>query len=453
MIPEEFLKRMKDLLGEEYPAFYRALGEEDAHGLRVNRQKTDDKRVLETLGFSPEPLSFVSGGYLVPPGERPGILPQHHAGMYYLQDPSAMATVAAAPVRPGMRVLDLCAAPGGKSTQLSALIGATGILVSNEIVPSRARTLVGNMERLGVRNAVVLHHDPAGIASLFDRYFDFVLVDAPCSGEGMFRKYPEAGTEWSPENVRMCAARQREILEEAVKTVAEGGYLLYSTCTFSREENEENVVAFLSTHPEFVPEPLSPAVEAVTVPGVCAAGEETVLRFCRRYYPHRSPGEGQFMALFRRIAGGRGGCLYRDASLPLSKRDAENIRAALSSLMRDPPDGRLVGENIVALPEGFSLPPRGVFMGGVCLGNQSGSIFTPHHQCFSAYGKEMANRLDMTPDDPRVAAYLRGEEIPAPGVAAGFCAVLLCGAPLGGGKVSNGRLKNRYPKGLRLPPV
>lgn len=453
MIPEAFCKRMQDLLGGEYPDFYRALQEEDTHGLRVNRQKTEEEIVLATLGFSPTPLSFVPGGYLVPAGERPGALPQHHAGMYYLQDPSAMATVAAAPVAPGMRVLDLCAAPGGKSGQLAERIGPRGVLVSNEIVPARARVLVGNLERLGVRNTVVLHRDPAGIASLFDRYFDFVLADAPCSGEGMFRKYPEAGEEWSPENVLLCAARQRDILHEASKTVAEGGYLLYSTCTFSPEENEENVVAFLASHPDFTPEPLSPAVEAVTAPALPLPGREAALRFCRRYYPHLAPGEGQFMALFRRTAGGRGECRYRDASLALPKRDAEKLRAALRALLKDPPEARLVGENLVAVPDGFPIPPGGVFMGGVCLGNANGSVFMPHHQCFSAFGKEMPNRLDLSPEDGRVQAYLRGEEIPAPEAGAGYCAVLLCGAPLGGGKVSGGRLKNRYPKGLRLPPA
>ena len=232
MIPEAFLHRMRAQLGAAYPTFLQAMEDMPVRALRLNPLKHAEFSVLADI--QTKPLPFSGGGYIFS-CEGIGRHPMHHAGAFYVQDPSAISTVSAAAhvLKPGMRVLDLCAAPGGKSTQLAGILDGTGMLVSNEISRDRCRILRQNIERMGVRNAVVTSMDSSKIAETFPSFFDFVLVDAPCSGEGMFRKYPEAVQEWSVENVAMCAARQKEILENAAKTVAGGGYLLYSTCTFS----------------------------------------------------------------------------------------------------------------------------------------------------------------------------------------------------------------------------
>ena len=451
MIPEELLKRMERMLGEEYPAFLSALGEPSEHALRINRHKTAPGLLLPLLPFAPEPLPFTDVGYRIPPGERPGAHPLHHAGAYYMQDPSAMATVAALPFDlTGMHVLDLCAAPGGKSTYLADLIGEGGQLFSNEIVPSRARILLGNIERMGIGNTAVLSLDPRAVAALFDRYFDLTVVDAPCSGEGMLRKYREAAEEWSPAGVTAAAERGRLILHEAAATVREGGYLLFSTCTFSEEENEATVTEFLKTHRDFALVPVAPAVAAVTKDGIGGGGRPDEIALTRRFYPHVFPGEGQYIALLRRMGGGVGGPTFRETMRPLSGREESAVRAPLTELMTDPPSRLLpVGETVLAVPEGMPLPPRGLLRAGIALGTRSGKLFLPHHHAASALGKRFRNRLDLALGDPRLAAYLRGEEIEADPALRGFTAVLAAGIPLGLAKCSGGRAKNHYPKGLR----
>ena len=451
MIPQEFFSRMEGLLGGAYHDFCDALVAPDTHALRVNTRKITPERLLPLLPFAPTPLSFTDRGFLIPDGERAGNLPLHHAGAYYVQDPSAMATVAALPFPlEGLRVLDLCAAPGGKTTALADRIGEDGLLVSVEIVASRARALLSNVERMGLANTVVLNTDPPTVASMFDRYFDLVVVDAPCSGEGMFRKYPEAAAEWSPEGVEAAAARGRLILDDAAKTLAEGGYLLFSTCTFSEEENEEAVTAFLKSHPDFELAALSPAVTAITAEGIHRAGRPEDIALTRRYYPHLAPGEGQYIALLHRKAGGRGDVLYREAPCRPDKKAEAELRAALAEIL-DLPDGRLYigGENAYLLPASLPLPPRGLLRAGVALGARSGRVFIPHHHAAMALGNRFRTKLSFAIDDPRVAAYLSGAEVDADAALRGFAAVLLEGIPTGLVKCSQGRAKNHYPKGLR----
>lgn len=451
MIPEPFLARMRDLLGAEFSDFSAALSAPARHALRINRGKTEPSALLPLLPFSLAPLSFCPDGYLIPEGERAGIHPLHHAGAYYMQDPSAMATVSALPFSlSGMRVLDLCAAPGGKTSGLADAIGEDGILYSNEIVPSRARILLGNVERLGLRRVAVLSEDPREVAAQFDRYFDLAVVDAPCSGEGMFRKYPDAAAEWSPRGVEAAAARSRLILEEAAKTVREGGYLLYSTCTFSEEENEETVCAFLASHPDFSLIPVRAEVAAVTADGIVRAGRPAEIALARRFYPHRAEGEGQFIALLRRTAGGFGGILFREERIAFPKGEEAPVRAALGELLTLPPS-RLhpTREGYAAVPEEMPLPPRGLVRAGVLLGTLSGKIFTPHHAAAMALGRDFHRRLSLPLDDARLLAFLRGEEIAAEGAASGYTALLAAGIPTGLLKCSGGRGKNHYPKGLR----
>ena len=271
VIPEQCLSRMREMPDLDFSAFEQALETPAVRALRVNPIKATAENLIPLLPFSVNPLPFGHDAYYAPE-DKVGALAAHHAGMFYMQDPSAISTVCAAHVQEGMRVIDLCAAPGGKSTQLAAAIGDQGVLVSNEYVSARCRILQGNVERIGARNTVVTNLDTGVLADFYGAAFDLVVADAPCSGEGMFRKYEVATTEWSPENVALCAKRQWEILQNAAALTAPGGRLLYSTCTFSLEENEQNIDKFLDTYPDFSLLPVQKDIAAITADGVCYAG-------------------------------------------------------------------------------------------------------------------------------------------------------------------------------------
>ena len=287
MLPEGFILRMQSLLGEEYAAFSASFDRPLCTGLRLNPLKTGFTGDLSRFSLSPVP--WCPTGYVYDAASRPGLSPYHAAGLYYLQEPSAMAPAELLDPQPGERVLDLCAAPGGKSTQLAGKLQGRGLLVCNEINAKRAKILAGNIERLGIANALVLNEHPKKLEARFEGYFDKILVDAPCSGEGMFRKEEAAVTDWSPEAVQMCARRQGEILDCAAGLVRPGGRLVYSTCTFAPQEDEEAVQAFLERHPDFVPEP-------VEVPWFEESGPAMY-----RMWPHRLLGEVHFAAVLRRM--------------------------------------------------------------------------------------------------------------------------------------------------------
>ena len=450
-VPSKFLARMEKLLPrDQYAAFCAALDAPAVRALRINTVKAEADRVLPLLPFAATPLPFAENAFYAT-GDKVGALPCHHAGMIYMQDPSAISAVAALEVEKGLRVLDLCAAPGGKSTQLAAAIGEAGVLVSNEYVPARCRILQGNVERMGLANTVVTSLSADALADFYGEFFDLVVVDAPCSGEGMLRKYEVAGEEWSEENVRLCAARQREILESAVRCVAPGGRLLYSTCTFSPEENEQNVAWLLDTYPEFTLIPVRGEVAAVTADGISVNGRD--LSLCRRFYPHLSPGEGQFLALLVRRTDAEAAPKKPHPLHALDKNDAAAVQKFLQDTLLTPPAGDLVLlRDTVYLAPHFPIPTRGVFAPGVAVGEFVKGRVVPHHHFFSAYGKLFCRKLDLCATDPRVGKYLRGEEIDCPELSRfsnGYACVFFEGAPLGGGKAVDGKLKNHYPKGLR----
>lgn len=432
------------MLWDEYDEFIAALEDGEAvRALRVNNLKCTPEAFEENCSFKTEPLEAVDGAYRFYE-EKVGGDPLHHAGAYYVQDPSAMMPVYAARsyIWPGMRVLDMCAAPGGKTSQLASLLHGEGVLVANEKVTSRARILQGNVERMGVKNAVVLNLGPEAIAENYRDYFDFVLCDAPCSGEGMFRKYDNAGDEWSEENVLLCAARQREILSCAAKAVAENGYLMYSTCTFAKEENEEVIRHFLSKHSDFEAVHVSEDVQAITV-----AGEN--LPEGRRFYPHRSAGEGQFLCLLHRIDGEKADYSAKNNLTKLSKEERKVCEAFLKDTLGYIPEGLYTLRGTVVLCDEELAAPDGTFSCGVSLGEVTKGRLVPHHHFFSAYGGEMLRRAELQVGDPRVEKYLRGEGIPCE-IENGWCAVTVGGVSVGGGKAVDGFIKNHYPKGLRL---
>ena len=382
-----------------------------------------------------------------------------------------MSAVEALSPQPGDRVLDLCAAPGGKSSQIAAALGGRGVLVANEFVDSRARVLSSNLERMGAANALVTSMRPDALCALLPGWFDRVLVDAPCSGEGMLRREPAALAHWSPENVAACALRQGKILDSAAQAVRPGGWLCYSTCTFAPVENEGTVAAFLARRPDFYLEDIQ--AHNLGQPGRKAfAPDCPTIDKTRRIFP-RMGGEGHFVALFRRrvearspVPGGlpqdprprpgksrppRKGAAGREAAE--LQESAELLAAFWKENLEGTPPGRLErGGDKLYLPPADCPPLAGLRLlrAGLLAGELAGRRFVPAHALYVSPAVQPRRALELSLEDPLLAAYLRGEEIPAGPLPDGYAALRVCGLALGFGKASGGRLKNHYPKGLRL---
>lgn len=451
-LPGAFEERMQGLLGEEYPAFLQSYTKERAQALRVNTGKITLGEFEKLSPFYLRPVPWVPEGFYYGREDRPGKHAYHEAGLYYIQEPSAMSVAVLADVHPGERVLDLCAAPGGKTTQLAAAMKGQGLLVSNEIHPARAKILAQNVERMGIPHAVVTNEKPADLTERFREFFDRIVVDAPCSGEGMFRKEEQALVQWSPENVQMCAERQQEILEAAAPMLRPGGVLVYSTCTFAPEENEGTVSAFLEQHPEFFVKKVS-AYEGFAKGRPEWAGmdanSETVDTF--RLWPHRLEGEGHYAAVLQKegTAGERTENLGKVSSVD---RAAWNLYEEFAQEnLKGKPKGVpvLFGEQLYLLPEAVNLKGLKVLRPGLHLGTVKKNRFEPSHALALALSKETACRVcNLDAASEQAAAYLRGEALNTEGEK-GWTLVLADGYSLGWGKQSGGILKNHYPKGLR----
>ena len=447
-LPLDFTVRMKALLGEDgFARYAESLQEPAIRAFRVNTEKISPEDFERINLFSSEKIPYVETGYYLE-YDKVGNHPYHHAGMIYVQDPGAMATAECLDVRPDWWVLDMCAAPGGKSSQLKNKLGEEGVLVSNEIVPSRCKILTGNVERLGFRNTVTTCLDPARLAKLFPETFDMVMVDAPCSGEGMFRKDDVAIREWSLENVLHCAQRQAGILEHAVTVLKPGGYIVYATCTFSLEENEMVVDAFLQAHPDFELIPVKEAVRAHTDDGILFEGCHCRnLTDARRFYPHKSRGEGQFMAVLHQT----------DEPLPRSRTTAKPqgkpdpvVIQFLDDVLNDYDPSHLstYNGNPVYVTPALALDKGTAFSCGVTIGEQRKNYIQPHHQFFMAMGRQFKRQIELAPDSEELAKYLHGEEISVD-CENGWAVITTQGCTVGGVKVVSGRAKNHYPKGLR----
>lgn len=457
MIPKDFENRMREYLGDDFDRFFESLEKGSIQALRVNTKYMDPEVFAQKSGFNCERIPFACDGYYTSI-EKPGHLPWHHAGIIYMQDPSAMATVHVLNFKKGWKVLDSCASPGGKSTQISSYIGQEGILVSCEYVSKRCKILQGNIERMGCDNAVILNVDTEELGRTYPDTFDVVLADVPCSGEGMFRKNDMAQSEWSLDAVSMCANRQREILENIYSTVKPGGYLIYSTCTFSLEENEMNVDAFLDRHEDFELYPINESVRKYTVKGINYKGARHDLSLCARFYPHVSKGEGQFIALLRRKEDFHD-CRSKhalDKIQTLSNEDAKELAVAKEfledNLISIPDNLTLFKYNgYIYLKPDINLPKYGVYCVGVCVGEVQKGRLLPHHHLFSALGHLFKRKLILDICDKRVKAYIHGESISVNDdeVSDGWGVVCIENAPVGGIKTSRGICKNHYPKGLR----
>lgn len=446
---EEFFSRISGLLSpDELEIFKNEYNKPYYRGVRVNTLKcTADKLLSLVDGVENENMTpFCKEGFYIPAEcSFDGNHPLHHAGAVYFQEPSAMSAASVLSPSKGDVVLDLCAAPGGKSTQLASFLQGTGVLWSNEIVRNRANILLSNMERCGVRNCVVSSCDPETLCEALSGVFDKVLVDAPCSGEGMFRRDEGAKTEWSPEHSDSCAVRQLKILNSAKKALREGGVLVYSTCTFSYEENEGVIENFLSENPDFE---LIDCGEAF--------GRRTLNGLACRIYP-MDGGEGHFAAKLRKKESADS-CVYRTghtAELTPEKKIPDLVREFLSDNFYDTSDyERLLihGDKVYTLPENCpDIKGTGVIRAGVLVGEIRKNYFEPaHHLYMSADIKNVKRVVDLSLSDERLFRFLKGEEIPVEDNIKGYTAVAVEGIVTGFGKVSGGKLKNKYPKGLRL---
>lgn len=495
-LPEQFEVRMRKMLGEEeFREFLAAYGKPRHPGLRLNPLKLPEPFAWKLMGpfhLRPVPWAEPYGFYYTEgmrDAERPGKSPLHEAGLYYIQEPSAMAVAAMSGVTPGEKVLDLCAAPGGKSTQIAGMLQGKGLLVSNEINSGRAEILSRNIERMGIRNAVVTNESSGRLAERFGAYFDRVIVDAPCSGEGMFRREEQALAMWSPENVAMCAERQSGILDDAAAMVKSGGTLVYSTCTFSPEEDEGSVSGFLVRHPEFS---LVNLPEEIGEKRMRAWGMESgSVSQTIRLWPHRLDGEGHFVAVLRksgeyvpeeisegeglasagrpvhgqgkcrkRTGKGTGGrsCSVQDPLSALSGFMDRNVAAAVVDNLaaRAGSSAAFYGNRLYLVPYAARLPLEGlrVLRPGLELGIPAKGRFEPSHSLAMALRpSEVLQSADYSVDSREAAAFLHGESVPCDSSLKGWTLVTVEGVSMGWGKASDGVLKNHYPKGLRRPYV
>ena len=475
-LPIEFEKKMKAFLGNEWDDFLYSYDNNRFQALRFNTLKVQSPeermRILKVLGISPDKkVSWANEAYYFDENVRPGKHPYHEMGLYYIQEPSAMSAAALLAPKPGMRVLDLCAAPGGKSTQLATYLGDSGLLVSNEINTQRSRILSQNIERMGIKNAIVTNEDSFVLASHFPGFFNAIQVDAPCSGEGMFRKLPEAIEQWSPENVAICAARQKEILDNAAVMLKPGGTIVYSTCTFSKEENENVIEYFLERHPDFTLEEME------------------------RFWPHKVDGEGHFVAkLVRRGSVNEFDAGYdvcedscnkvEDTGLKADRKTKKNknsknrknetkpaltkenmklLSAFLDETISEDvaawiKNSRLVmfGEQLYRLPD-MEVDIKGlkVQRAGLHIGEFKKQRFEPSHSLALALKlSEAKNVVKLTWDDPQTTGFFNGQSVMLSDEQTAECKkgwALVCvdGYTVGWGKVNGTQVKNHYPKGLR----
>ena len=473
MLPDKFEQRMQLQLGAEYGAFREALEGTRHRALRVNPLKggigpgESRERFLSLSPWHLEPVPWEENGFYYD-SEEPGRHPYHEAGVYYIQEPSAMAPAVFLDAQPGERVLDLCAAPGGKTTQIAGMMQGRGLLVSNEIHPQRARILSENVERMGIRNALVLNEPPERLAEVFPDYFDRILVDAPCSGEGMFRKNENAGEEWSPENVEQCARRQDGILDCAVTMLRPGGRLVYSTCTFAPKENEGSVDRLLHRHPEIeVVDPAGCLAGDILPAGWGLApgrpdwigGAGTELGLSLRLWPHRLKGEGHYLAVLHKGGVSAGRMLSAGGvQQGIREKDCREYSEFAADTLTVLPGGMFLrfGEQLYLAPEDMpSLKGLHVLRPGLHLGTLKKNRFEPAHALALALGPgEVRRYCPVRPDDmgqediSRAAGYLSGMTFPFDGEK-GWYLITVDGYSLGWGKLAAGTMKNHYPRGLR----
>ncbi|MBE5987466.1 MAG: SAM-dependent methyltransferase [Paenibacillaceae bacterium] len=447
-ISEEFLNRMRDLLGEEdYKAYLKSFEEERLYGLRVNTRKVSPEAFVDMTSLKLHPVPWINNGFYYEGEQRPAKDPYYYAGLYYLQEPSAMTPAHMLPIVPGDKVLDLCAAPGGKSTELGAKLKGKGLLVSNDISNSRARALLKNLELWGIENICVTSEEPEKLKTTFTGFFDKILVDAPCSGEGMFRKDADMVKSYEEHGPEYYCAIQKEIVGHAVDMLAPGGLMMYSTCTFSICENEDIIRLILDHHTE---------MELVKLPLFEGASDGIGLSGCLRLFPHKIKGEGHFMALLRK----KGGSVGTEEAKNGRKKEKElpkELSQFLSLISKPLISSRIEIKNdcVYYLPEYF--PENGgklrYLRTGLCLGEMKKERFEPSQALAQSLKmEEFKQTLSFQKEDERVIRYLKGETVfltEAEERIKGWCLICVDGFPLGFAKGNGDTLKNKYYPGWR----
>lgn len=452
-LPERFKEQMISMLGDEFKQYEDCLDKPMHHGIRINTMKISVQDFLKINPFHLTPVPWCENGFYYDEKiDKPSRHPYYYAGLYYIQEPSAMTPAQVMPVEKGDRVLDICAAPGGKSTELAAKLDGTGLLVSNDISASRAKALLKNLEVFGVQNALVTTEAPYRLSEYFHEYFDKILIDAPCSGEGMFRKSASMITAWENNGNELFADLQRNILSEAVKMLKPGGKLLYSTCTFSPLENERSIEYLLSLdkglhicdfdkndmfddgHPEW-----------------SDTGNPN-LKKAARLWPHRLEGEGHFVCLLEKE--GTSVNISNHGDYPIKKAKInQETKEFLSMIKKEYPENRLeiAGDRLYYIPESFpSVRGLRLLRCGLFLGEIKKNRFEPSQSlAMNLKMEEFTNSIDLQSDDERVIRYLKGETIEVDGND-GWTLVCVDSYPLGWGKLSHGTMKNKYLAGWRL---
>ena len=474
-LPQFFLDQMQKLLSpKELDAFINSYNTPTIRGLHLNKLKAQQN--LSLLGLEAlQPVPWCATGRYYTDSIRPSKSIFHHAGLFYIQEPSAMCPAEVLAPKPGHKVLDLCAAPGGKSSQIAGCLQGSGLLVSNDASPTRSRALVKNLERMGVTNAVVVTEQPKKLAMRFPNFFDRILVDAPCSGEGMFRRDLETVKAYTANKPEACMAIQTEILRHAAKMLKPGGYLVYSTCTFNMNENEHMILQFCKSHPHLVPVPIDHSALGIS------KGFDKLTE-AGRIFPHLAQGEGHFIALLKKVSDTEPTSVIESFNSPtLSKKDAKKKQAKnqltdnvgmlsksnhaifnefCSNYLRcTMPLGFLVAHtnNIYLQPEPLNLDGIRVARSGWFLGEIAKDRFVPSHALAMGLKKQDVRNTIELPEE-HAMRYLRGESLDTSlinGIAITDSKnpkpwVLICyeGYPLGWAKLVQGRLKNNLPVGL-----
>ena len=454
-LPETFTASMKDLLGDDYQAYLDSFEEPRIYGLRVNTLKWTPEQCRQVYGDF-QPVPWIANGLLYPEERRMAKDPYYYAGLYYLQEPSAMTPASVLPVEPGDKVLDLCAAPGGKSTELGAKLKGQGVLMANDISNSRAKALLKNLELFGVSNICVTSETPEKLASVYPEYFDKILVDAPCSGEGMFRKDADMVKDWLEHGPAYYAPIQKEILHQAVAMLRPGGMMVYSTCTFDKREDEEQILDLLETYPE---------MEVVPLPRFAGACDSFGFTGAIRLFPHKIKGEGHFVVLLRKKAdgqeakqgkAGKQAKAGKQTKIPAVLEKEPELKAFLEKcgIFEDPSRFMVREDSIYYLPEGFE-PANGIryLRTGLLVGTLKKGRFEPSQALAMALSPDtFADCISFNREDDRVIRYLKGETISlneGEKPRKGWALVCVDGFALGFAKGNGMTLKNKYYPGWR----
>lgn len=443
-LPKNYEIKMKNLLGEEFDDYLKSFEEKRHYGLRANTLKISPEELQKRLDFNLEPVKWCKEGFYYSEDDRPAKHPYYNAGLFYIQEPSAMSTGATIEINPGDRVLDLCAAPGGKSTQVGAKLKNQGILVSNDISATRCKALLHNIEAAGLSNAIVTNETPERLAEKFEGFFNKIIVDAPCSGEGMFRKDKDAVKSWEEHKTEFCCSLQRDILKSAAKMLCGGGVIAYSTCTFAPEEDEGMINEFLDLNDDFELLEVDKSTGFDRGRSEWVSGGRKELENCGRLWPYKIKGEGHFLALLRKKGNDE------PTNIPKIKPISEKLLNDYYEFndkymnLKLTENLEIHGKSLMQIPFGIDLKGLRVMRSGLYIGDIKTKRFEPSQSFAMSLKKEdVKNTITFSLDDPLLIRYLKGEsfEVSADD---GWNLVCLEEFPLGWGKVQKGRMKNKY---------